>query len=192
MTSTRDPQEPTEVTADQPATDDTAGFTLVNTTRSNIKTAPALSLGAPLVPSFAPPAPLGADVTGFVATDPATRERDQPAEDTAGFNLVNTTRSNIKASGSVVSPLSLGGGFTPSVGLPTLGEHDVAGFVAPDPAANEQPNDAAPDPDDTAGFGFGLNLLPLPAVESNQSAAAAVDVLKTRHDTVKNSIGNIR
>jgi hypothetical protein len=169
MTSTRDPQEPTPVTTDPAATDDTAGFTAINTTRSNIPSKPSqhalgvipsLGLGGGLTPSLEPPALLGADVAGFVASDPDANDQPAVTDDTAGYNLVNTTRSNIKASGSVVSPLGLGGGLTPSLGLPPLGEHDVAGFVVPDPDAGEQPNDATPDPDDTAGFGD-----PVPGVD---------------------------
>lgn len=160
MTSTRDPQEPTPVTADAAATDDTAGYNLVNTTRSNIKASGSvvspLSLGGGLTPSFAPPSLGENDVSGFVATDSATSESDQPADDTAGFTAVNTTRSNIKASGSVISPLVLGGGFTPSFAPPSLVEQDVAGFVATDAAASEQPTE---DSDDTAGFGLGFGLL---------------------------------
>jgi hypothetical protein len=48
MTSTRDPQASRAAAIDQPDTDDTAGFSGINTTRSNIKN----SLGVSLSPSL--------------------------------------------------------------------------------------------------------------------------------------------
>ncbi|MGE0542012.1 MAG: hypothetical protein AB7R89_17710 [Dehalococcoidia bacterium] len=75
MTSTRDTNEPAAVAAGSAATDDTAGFDVVNTTRSNIPTKPLRStlgainpvgLGSGLVPSFGLPTPGGSVVGGIV------------------------------------------------------------------------------------------------------------------------------
>jgi hypothetical protein len=166
MTSTRDPEEPTAVTADAAATDDTAGFTGINTTRANIKSSsavvvPPIGLGGGLVPSLGLPSLGESDVTGFVATGAPASE--QPADgtadsdDTAGFGVINTTRSNIPRHAvhlGGIPPLGLGGLPTPSFEPPALAGDDVAGFVAAGPVAGEQPAE------DTAGFSD-----PIPGVD---------------------------
>jgi hypothetical protein len=104
----------------------------------------------------------------LVTTDPAA------SDDTAGFAGINTTRSNIKNSSAVVvPPIGLGGGLTPSLELPSLGENDVAGFEATDAPASEQPADGTAEADDTAGF-----TDPIPGVDmklgKNPGSSAAL------------------
>ncbi|MGD9894487.1 MAG: hypothetical protein AB7R89_21460 [Dehalococcoidia bacterium] len=126
MTNTREPQTPRAAAADHPSTDDTAGFAGINTTRSNIKhgngVVSPFVLGGGFTPSFATAAPTGADVAGFVASGPMANERDQPVDDTVGFGLLNTTRSNIK--GAAV--LSLDGPLGVFQFMPPVGGAGIA------------------------------------------------------------------
>jgi hypothetical protein len=125
------------VTTDQPSddaavTEDTVGFTTINTTRSNIPSKPSQNalgsvspLGISLMPTFGLVAPAGADVAGFVATDPPASERDQLNDDTTGFGSISTTRSNIKPA----AVLGLGGPLGALQLLPSFG---VAGIAVPE------------------------------------------------------------